>query len=147
MAADFMAAVIGVLNADPDVVAAFNSSSTHPKFQSIQNFKANLPFARLLEVASDDMFQSGPTSAVLYYFERGILQVDVFDVSERSARANGRLIARALNDAELSFDDGGNLELRQSRRFFVPEPDSGTAGTAVVFHYIVEFTYMNQYPI
>lgn len=158
----FVAACTAAINADAACIAALGISVGTQKVFGIQAIRATAspntvppgypgpvqpPYVRLLEVSADDTFQSGPGSSAINYFERGILQVDVFDISEASARANGKLVAHVLNDATLDFADGSNLELRQSRQFFVPEPDAGPTGLGIMYHRIIEFTYMNEYQL
>lgn len=159
---DFPAAVIAALQANAACAAAFGSTAQTPKFFGTMAARTTAspntlpggittppqpPYARILEVTATDNFQSGPTSAAIYYFERGILQVDVFDVSESGARAKSKLIARVLNDGNLTFQDGALLECRQHSRRFMPEPDSGPGGTAYVYHLAVEFLYMLQFSL
>lgn len=144
IASDFIAAVVAQLQQTGSVASAFGDTTTTPKFQGTVAFRpAALPFARLIEVGEESLFQSIGSDGATVHLDRGELQVDVFATSEASARSLGRLVAAALNDAPIVFADGTLLELRQSRSFFVPEPDPGP-GAAVVYHRVVLFTYLIQ---
>ncbi len=157
---DFPAAVIAALQANVACATAFNSSAQTPKFFGTMAARTTAspntlpggvttppqpPYARVLEVGGDEMWQSGPTSPLILYRERGILQIDVFDVSESGARAKSKLIFNVVNDGDLTFADGGLLECRLSRQFFVPEPDPGPGGVAFVFHRVQEYRYVIEY--
>jgi|SRR5579863_10472327 len=143
MAVDFLAAVSATLSANLACATAFGDSPSTPKFQAIQAFKAELPYCRLLELTTAMNFQSAGGDNLPKYFERGTLQVDVFANSARTARTLGVLVAAALNDVPMTFDDGLLLELRISGAAFVPEPDIG-AGVAVAYHRVLTFLYMIQ---
>lgn len=143
MAADLIAAVVAQLQNNSPCATAFGDSPSTPKFQSIQAFKAVLPYVRVLELPTSDMFQSAGQDGSPNYFEHGQLQVDVFATGESSARSLGKLVAAALNDAPLTFDDGKLLELRITSSFFAPEPDPGP-GTAIVYHRVLTFLYAIQ---
>ena len=157
--ADFPAAVVAALQANSACATAFGSTGNNNKFFGVYAMRTaaspnttpgnqgaiQLPYARVLEVGGNETWNSGaPASQVLYY-ERGILQIDVFATSESQARSLGKLVAAALNDGNLTFADGGLLECRLTSQRFIPEPDSGVGGVAAVYHRVLEFLYVIEY--
>lgn len=141
---DFVGAIVNALNANVACAAAFGAAPNKPKFAGTQNFRPDMPYARLWEVTADPTFQSEASDGLTYFMDRGTLQIDIFADDESVARSLGKLIAKVINDGAFVFQDGNMLEIRQSRAFFVPEPDSGIAGVAIVYHRVYEFLYVIQ---
>lgn len=140
-APDLLAAMIAHLRATPEVVSAFGEDTTSAastKFHADAARKAELPWAVYEEVGSDTMYMTGTAS-----IETGKIQFAVIASAKKQARDLARLVAEALDEADLVFDDGQLMNLRAGPQFAVPIA-AILPGSATGFSHVVVFDFMVQ---
>ncbi len=142
-APDFVAAIVAGLQANAACATAFGSTAITPKFQGTQAFRADLPYARILEVSADDVFQSIGPGTIVSYFEHGVIQIDVFADAMTTARSLGVIITGIMNTTQFVFDDGTLLEVRIRHAAFIPEP-APAPGAVIAYHRMLQFAYVIQ---
>lgn len=97
----------------------------------------NVPYATCVEVGNSRDW----TDTAGGYVDSGMIQVTVFASRKKAARTLGDSVAVLLNDADLSFDEGNLMLLRQDSRPAQADPDREPGGEPL-YAEIRTFRYM-----
>ena len=144
---DMPAAAMRWLRNYPGVAAAFGDDPGSPattKFQADQaEGLPGLPYAVYEEIAEDLEREGEDADGSAVSYGDGMFQIRIVAAGKRQARDLGRLVAKTLKDAPLTFQDGVLEYLRLGNHYW-DDDDAGDIGpgSATQYEYVLEFKYI-----
>lgn len=146
---DLMAAVVAKLRGTAEVTLALGEVLSDPKTIKIHAddmaFRCDLPWLTYGEPESEDSYMSPGADGSKVRIEEGTFVITVSAAGKRQARAIGDLVYAALNDADLTFDDGRLMYLRARKPSFAPaSTDGASVSNVAAYRRVIAFDFMIQ---
>ncbi len=151
MAPDILAASVVFLRANGVISTAFGDGSTTSKFWTdyaaltASTFQPDYPYLVFQEPQESETYESQSQTDNGSSLSDGIVDFDVMAPSKTSCRQLAILVAKALNDAPLEFEDGGLVYFRHVSKTFPLLTSIGIDGQATVYKRTTRFRFLIEH--